>query len=66
MICIQMRTKFIPICGYSPEVRAFGTLVTSTKVLDNLQNSLTTPPKTILYLEFETSYLNNCRLIQVY
>ena len=32
MIRLQMLTKFISIGSYSPEVRAFGTLITSTKV----------------------------------
>ena len=31
MISVQMLTKFISIGGYSPEVRAFGTLIKSTK-----------------------------------
>ena len=37
----------LSIGSYSPEVRAFGTLIMSTKVfsLINLQNVLTTPPK---------------------
>ena len=38
-----MLTKFVSIGSYSPEVRTFGTLITSTKVF-----SL---DKTILYLE---------------
>ena len=29
----KMLTKFISIGGYSPEVRAFGTLIKSTKVV---------------------------------
>ena len=28
----RMLTKFVSICSYSPEVRTFGTLITSTKV----------------------------------
>ena len=32
MICVQMLTKFISIGSYSPEVHAFGTPITSTKV----------------------------------
>ena len=28
-----MLTKFISISGYSPEVRAFGTVIKSTKVI---------------------------------
>ena len=28
----RMLTKFVSIGGYSPEVRTFGTLITSTKV----------------------------------
>ena len=39
MIRVQMLTKFISIGSYSPEVSAFGTLITSTKVF----NALTTP-----------------------
>ena len=44
---VQMLIIFLSICSYSPEVGAFGTLITSTKVfrLINLQNALTTPPK---------------------
>ena len=42
----RMLTKFVSIGSYSPEVRTFGTLITSTKVFSyNLQNSLTTPHK---------------------
>ena len=41
-----MLTKFVSIGSYSPEVRTFGTLITSTKVLSaNLFD------KTILYLD---------------
>ena len=29
---IRMLTKFLSIGSYSPEVRSFGTLITSTKV----------------------------------
>ena len=32
MICTQMLTNFISISSYSPEVSAFGTLITSTNV----------------------------------
>ena len=32
MIRMQMLTKFISIGSYSPEIRTFGTLITSTKV----------------------------------
>ena len=32
MIRVQMLTKFISIGSYSPEVRAFGTVITSTNV----------------------------------
>ena len=45
-----MLTKFVSICSYSPEVRTFGTLITSTKVfsLIIIKNVF---DKTILYLE---------------
>ena len=33
MILVQMLTKFVSIDSYSPEVRAIGILITSTKVL---------------------------------
>ena len=38
----RMLTKFVSIGRYSHEVRAFGTLITSTKVF-SLQNYLTMP-----------------------
>ena len=41
-----MLTKFVSIGSYSPEVRIFGTLITSNKVF-----SLIIICKTILYLE---------------
>ena len=41
-----MLTKFVSIGSYSPELRTFGTLITSTKVF-----SLKVFDKTILYLE---------------
>ena len=48
MLCKQIRIKFISMGSYFPEGHAFGTLITSTKVADNLQNSLTMPLLTIL------------------
>ena len=36
MIRVQMLTKFISIGSYSPEVRAFGTLITSSKVFRHI------------------------------
>ena len=50
----RMLTKFVLISSYSPEVRTFGTLMTSTKVfsLINLQKVF---DKTILYLEIVDS-----------
>ena len=33
MLRVQMLITFISIGGYSPEVRAFGTLITSTNVV---------------------------------
>ena len=43
-----MLTQFISIGSYSPEVRTFGTLITSTKVFNNNAKVF---DKTILYLE---------------
>ena len=45
-----MLTKFVSIGSYSPEVRTFGTLITSTKVFSLIifRKSF---DKTILYLE---------------
>ena len=45
-----MLTKFISIGSYSPEVRTFGTLITSTKVF-SLIIICKVFDKTILYLE---------------
>ena len=42
-----MLTKFVSIGSYSPEVRTFGTLITSTKVF----SLIIIFDKTILYLE---------------
>ena len=42
-----MLTKFISIGSYSPEVRTFGTLITSTRVFSLAKLFA----KTILYLE---------------
>ena len=44
-----MITKFLSIGSYSPEVRSFGTLITSTKVISLI--IWQTLDKTILYLE---------------
>ena len=44
-----MLTKFVSIGSYSPEVRIFGTLITSTKVFSLMQAKVF--DKTILYLE---------------
>ena len=59
----RMLTKFVSIGSYSPEVRTFGTLITSTKylVFYNLQNS-STMPQTILYLEILDSVPRDLRL----
>ena len=49
---VQMLTKFISIDSYSPEVRAFGTLITSTKVVRLIIcKTRWLHPKTILYLD---------------
>ena len=45
-----MLTKFVSIGSYSPEVRTFGTLITSTKVF-SLIIICKVFDKTILYLE---------------
>ena len=45
-----MLTKFVSIGSYSPEVRSFGTLITSTKVF-SLIIIKKVFDKTILYLE---------------
>ena len=45
-----MLTKFVSIGSYSPEVRTFGTLITSTKVF-SLIIIKKVFDKTILYLE---------------
>ena len=69
-----MLTKFVSIGSYSPEVRTFGILITSTKVfsliiickslyleiLDYVPRDLT-----ILYLEIVDSIHNGRSLIQV-
>ena len=50
----RMLTKFVSIGSYSPEVRTFGTLITSTTVFSLIiykKLSTTPPPQTILYLE---------------
>ena len=44
-----MLTNFLSIGSYSPEVRSFGTLITSTKVFSLIIGKLF--DKTILYLE---------------
>ena len=46
----RMLTKFVSIGSYSPEVRTFGTLITSTKVF-SLIIICKIFDKTILYLE---------------
>ena len=52
MIRVQMLTKFISIGSYSPEVGAFGTLITSTKVFRLIFfKNVNQAPKTIVYLE---------------
>ena len=45
----RMLTKFISLGSYSPEVRTFGTLITSTRVFSLINAKLF--EKTILYLE---------------
>ena len=74
-----MLTKFVSIGSYSPEVRTFGTLITSdevfsliitTKVFDKTilyLEILDYVPNdlTILYLEIVDSIHNNRSLIQV-
>ena len=75
-----MLTEFVSIGSYSPEVRTFGTLITSTKVFgliiickslwqnDPLPRDFRYVPRdlTILYLEIVDSVHNNRSLIQVY
>ena len=60
----RILTKFVSIGSYSPEVRTFGTLITSTKVfsLINLQNFFDHAPKTILYLAILDSVPRDLRL----
>ena len=60
----RMLTKFVSIGSYSPEVRTFGTLITSTKVFSLIisKNVLTTPQKTILYLAILDSVPRDLRL----
>ena len=71
-----MLTKFVSIGSYSPEVRTFGTFITSTKVFSLIiifdkmilyLEILDYVPKdlTILYLEIVDSIHNNRSLIQV-
>ena len=49
----RMLTKFVSIDSYSPEVRTFGTLITSTKVFSLIisEKIFDHAPKTVLYLE---------------
>ena len=57
MIRVQMLTKFISIGSYSPEVRAFGTLIMSTNVFRLIIcKNLTTPKNDPLrrYLRLRT------------
>ena len=46
-----MLTKFVSIGSYSPEVRTFGYLITSTKVFSPITICKSLFDKTILYLE---------------
>ena len=59
----RMLTKFVSISSYSPEVRTFGTLITSTKVFSLIisKMSLTTPPNDP-YLEILDSVPRDWRL----
>ena len=54
-----MLTKFVSIGSYSPEVRTFSTLITSTKVFAKLFDHA---PQTILYLEILDSVPRDLRL----
>ena len=56
----RMLTKFVSIGSYSPEVRTFGTLITSTKVFSLI--ICKTFDKTILYLDILDSVLRDLRL----
>ena len=53
-----MLTKFVSIGSYSPEVRTFSTLITSTKVAKLFDHA----PKTILYLAILDSVPRDLRL----
>ena len=60
----RMLTKFVSIGSYSPKVRTFGTLITSTKVfsLINPKNFFDHTPETILYLAILDSLPRDLRL----
>ena len=49
ILCVLTLTKFISIGSYSPEVRTFATLITSTKVVRLIIFDHT--PETILHLD---------------
>ena len=57
----RMLTKFVSIGSYSPEVRSFGTLITSTKVF-SLVKLFDHAPKKILYLDILDSVPRDLRL----
>ena len=56
----RMLTKFVSIGSYSPEVRTFGTLITSTKLFSLIISKLFA--KMILYLDNLDSVPRDLRL----
>ena len=56
----RMLTKFVSIGSYSPEVRTFGTLITSTKVFSLIICKILC--QTILYLDILDSVPRDLRL----
>ena len=59
----RVLTKFVSIGSYSPEVRTFGTLITSTKLFSFIIKKLFDhAPKTILYLAILDSVPRDLRL----